>query len=399
MDYSNLTPTSKLIKKLQNFATGQITTSGEIPNIGIIDATGSCGTDIASNAAAGARAKGAIVQTIPLPFFGYLNKVNPMTAKYADSFTQTTRATTQAIIKTNLLDGIVLITDCNITAMGVLLGCLQVNCPVLVIATGHISGADILKTQLDQSKIDEVLARTTLPNLICENFFTALKVLGLSPGIKQGGLQLELAYKAGGQIVSHAKDFNTPKRVLTKENLKILVDKKILFPVAQLFTANDIKITPDMFDGIIVRGSAVEQGGFVLPMESTSVNISGRAWVYGSLEDADLALSGGAINEGIVVLQNCAGVCVDTISYVVQAMGLDQKIAVVTDGIASPSQVLTVQMCRPATHENEAFANIQTGDIIEIDLGRGRINTSISSKDMSHRAKRNTVKPKAIYFN
>jgi len=431
MNYNTLTPTEKNIKKAQNFATGHFTTSGEVYNIAIIN-SGTTADCLLSNVVAGIKQGGAIPLVFNLPGFGFLNKINPAVAKYAQSTSMVIAANTEAIIKTNIIDGVVVISDCDITTAGVLSGCLKCNCPVLVVPNGVNPSFDVdfLKLNgravVNATEIDGQLEKASLLEGIQENstthtFFKAIEGFGLalktaSANIYLSGKQIALAQKTGKKIVEYAKDLNGPRRLLTKDALMV-VAKKIFsdggaegfcgfMPIISLLIQNGNKIPHDFFIDIakklpnfpliLLRGSACEDGGYAIAKDN--LNFSGKAWVYHTLEDADKAISSGAINEGVIVLQNCVGQNVSCILYAIEGMEKQSQIAVVTDGLVEPSSVLAIVNCRPASNENGDFANIQTGDIIELDLAKGRFNTSISAKDMKARAKRNSVKEQPKYF-
>jgi len=149
---------------------------------------------------------------------------------------------------------------------------------------------------------------------------------------------------------------------------------------------------------VLCRGTACEDGGYVQFTKDTPTNFKGKAWVYRTLEEADTAIATGAVREGVIVLQDCFGASVTSIIATIEGMGCESTLAVVTDGYAEPSNILVVQKCRPATCDNEAFANIQTDDMLEIDLVRGRFNTSILAKDMKTRSKKHSATKVATFF-
>ena len=86
MNFSTLSGSAKLHKKLEICVTGQCTASGEVPNIVIM-----CAVERFTNQqlieciATGIRTKTGLVTVADVPKFGYTNKINPMTAKYATS--------------------------------------------------------------------------------------------------------------------------------------------------------------------------------------------------------------------------------------------------------------------------------------------------------------------------
>ena len=123
-----------------------------------------------------------------------------------------------------------------------------------------------------------------------------------------------------------------------------------------------------------------------------------QAWVYHTITDAMLALTSNAIDNGIIVLQNCVNCDVSLVAKTIITMQKASDIALITDGHCAATNVLTVANITPNGFDNQDFANIQTGDILEIDVTKGRLSTNISSKDMKVRAKRNITKKQEIYF-
>ena len=149
---------------------------------------------------------------------------------------------------------------------------------------------------------------------------------------------------------------------------------------------------------VLVKGTACEDGGYARIIDGVPVTFNGKAWVYQNILDADEALCKGNIPSGSVIVVHAKDQNVGALVYTIIGMGLQNQMAIVTDGICHTDSVLVVTACRPTALDNEAFANIQTGDVIDIDLAKGKLNTSILAKDMKVRAKRNSPKKDTIYF-
>jgi len=150
---------------------------------------------------------------------------------------------------------------------------------------------------------------------------------------------------------------------------------------------------------VLVKGSACEDGGYAQPTGSTPASISGKAWVYATLEDADKALVAGNIpDESVIVVHNCVDTCVSALAYTIEGMGKQSKIAVITDGVCDKTSALVVTRCMPSSLENGTFANLQNGDVVDIDIGRGRLNTSVHAKEIKARSKKNSVRKNFGYF-
>ena len=443
-------------------------TSSDVPNIVIVNA---CETieskKLVEHTAAGARAQGAAVFTYNVPKFGWATKINPMTAKFADSFWHFSATAMQAVIQTNMADGVVIVADCDVTVGGLLMGAVKSNCPVTVLPLGVAARQDTLK--IAGSITNGKLTSTQGENLLKDapplygqtdefnsvsSFFILLEAMGLcaegaSLNKKDSGAQLLAAGVTGEKIVTMAKNIASPRKLLTKTAFqdavtlaaKLGVSVGALGYLRRLVIENDVKIPHELISEVcaktalavstenqkctfirdagglkafsnganeavaktsrivLAKGGACGDGGYIQFNEHTPATFNGKAWVYQTLEEADNALLGGNIPAGsVVVVQNCAGVNVTALSQAILGMGRAKEIAIATDGFCDDVGVLSVTQCCPASHENEEFANIQNGDVLEIDIARGRFNTSISAKDMKTRAKKNTTRKQAVYF-
>ena len=502
MNFNTLSGSAKLHKKLEVYATGQITASGEVPNIAIL-----CAVDRFENQklvdciATGVKNQGGIVTAVNVPAFGYFNKINPMTAKFASSFIRTSASSAEAIIKCGLYDGIVIVADCDVTTAGLLQGAAKANCPALVMSIGICFGAakaiDNYKIQgkitsgqvhaeEGETLIEDAKTFRGSPHTFNSNstFFILMEAMGFS--VPSAGISridspplLRNAIATGEQICESAKSILAPKKFLTHENLynaiaiclsiggdinaiallenlvrmyepktphttisevcgkvslllapedqntgyiqqiggiwgilkqlsgipKLIDDDAFVYTGDKLknfladIEATQLEEISKSTKTLLVKGTACENGGYVQTMLETPASISGKAWVYESLEEADKALVAGSIpDNSVIVVHNCVDTCVSTLAYTIEGMEKQSCIAIVTDGLCDKSSVLSVTRCTPNTFANEAFANIQTGDQLDIDLGRGRINTSISAKDLKHRAKKNSTKKQVVYF-
>ncbi|MCL2569643.1 MAG: dihydroxy-acid dehydratase [Firmicutes bacterium] len=430
MNYNTLSPNAKTIKKVQSFATGQMVTDSEVLNIAVI-ATGDIHytQKAVENVVSGIMSKGGVPIVVNIPDFGFLNKVNPYTAKFAREHRKMSMTNGIGIIKTNLVDCVVIVSDCDITTIGLLESCVKCNCPVIVVPMGINKSfcVDVLRSNGKQlARIDDEtkLESTALPRGLSPqfgtttSFFLALEKLGFilpESTILQTntGSWVNMAYRAGIESIERAENVTTPKKILAVKNKftdaisECLEMGASINGLVSLLNLVDTKNSHSLFADlsktkgqvILCRGSACDDGGYVQPVESGKVAFSGKAWVYQTLEDADKAISSGAIDEGVIVLQNCVDTNVSGIIYTIEGMNKAGKIAVATDGVAEPSPVLTITLCKPTSLQNEDFANIQTADVLEIDLAKGRFNTSISAKDMKVRAKRNSNKEAQAYFS
>ena len=440
MNFNTLSPTSKMLKKLQSYSTGQPVTSGDVPNIAIINAADVIESKkLVENIVVGIKSSEGTAFVHNVPFFGYANKINPMTAKFAISFRESARTNALAIIKTSMADGVVIVTDCDVTATGLLEGCLAANCPVVVLPLGvtgmqnfgldgecsgkpvvQVAGA-ITSGKLTVTKGDEILSREYMPKNQ-SSLFCLIEKLGFtlpeaSTNKRGSGIQLTTALETGKAAVKRANELRTLRKALTKVTWQEIVDHSLtskydiggLYLLSKIFAANDVKITPEFLDerakkigGVnIVRltGTAVGGGTYVQYIDEKPAQFSGKAWVYQNLEEADRALLGGKIPSGsVVVLHDCMGADVSGFAFGILGMGREKEIAIATDGICDTTKVLTVMLSHPNSYENEEFANIQNGDVLEIDVVKGRFNTNVMAKEQKIRQKKNTVKKVQAHF-
>lgn len=431
MNFNTLNPTSRVLKKLQNYASGQ--TAKDAPSIAIINASDSEESKkLTNNVIAGIISAGGVVYTHNVPYFGYANRISPMTAKFAPAFRDFAKNSATAIIKTNMVEGVVIVSDCAVTTAGLLEGCLIANCPAMVLPIGRCNIANVEAThrpvtQIAGSVVGGVITSAQLEELIVteympkfqSDFFSLLEKLGFvvpnaSYNKRGSGAQLLCAIETGKVSVKNTAEMLMPKKIFTKKSSEDVVDycisKKLaiseLSLLFRLFDVNDVKISNDLIFERMAKlaGSGVSSN--IAKMTGTALGglayvqfngekhpqIKGKAWCYQTLEDADRALCSGSVNSGIVVLQNCVGIDVSSIANVILGMKREGEIAIATDGVCEVSDILCVQFATPTSYENEEFANIQNGDILTVDVSMGRFNSDVLAKELNGRAKRNTIK-------
>jgi dihydroxyacid dehydratase/phosphogluconate dehydratase len=430
MNFNTLTPSTKVLKKLQSFASGQPVSSKDEPCIAIIKACDFAESkDLIVNIKAGIKTSGGTAFMYSVPYFGFANKTSPMTAKYNQSFFENASSNAQAIIKTNMIDGVVIVTECDITAAGLLHGCLMANCPAIVLPLGKSAmakntqiAAQVTAGKITSAQVDDILKELDNTTSYQTAFFDMLEKLGFcvegaSKNRKKGGEQLNAALETGRLAVEITKDIKHPRKVLTKNALQTVTD----FALAEklsisglellflLFNASDVKTPTDFIaeriekvsaqNTVHVSGTAIGGDGYFQFLTQKPDTFNGKAWVYDNLEDADNALLGGNIPaQSVIVLKNCASVDISAFAFAIEAMGREKEIAIATDGVCELTDVLTVTMCSPDSYANEEFMNIQTGDKLTIDTNNGRFNSNILSKEIKNRQKRNPQKKPVKFF-
>jgi dihydroxyacid dehydratase/phosphogluconate dehydratase len=400
-----------------------------VQNIAVIDTVGN--GKFVDEIKVGVGSSGGIFSVFQLPNFDYFTKINPATAEYAESFSNTVSKMTQAIIKTNLIDCVVAVADSEVTAYGVLSACMKVNCPLLFAPVGVnnfdggiLSAAGLVCTRkIKPESADEMINRHSHAygypaSSVTAQFFKMAERLGLtSAGISAlpfgSKASLNIAREIGRTAVDRATTITTPKMQLSNKKTvteiinsaaadgiapAAIIKYKKIFESAGIKVSHDFLISPANKNIVLVRGSACYDGGYVHMGSNTPLYFSGSAWVYEDLEAADDALQSNAIDKGIIVVRNCIGQDISIIARAIIALGREKEIAIATDGECEGTGVLTVTNAEPNGFANEEFANIQTGDTIEIDIARGRFNTSVSAKEMKIRGKRNEPRQREVYF-
>lgn len=140
-------------------------------------------------------------------------------------------------------------------------------------------------------------------------------------------------------------------------------------------------------DGAVVKRSAVSQ---------KMLTFTGRAKVFDSEEDCVLAITGGKIQKGDVVVIRYEGPKggpgmreMLSPTSALCGMGLDEDVALVTDGrFSGATRGAAIGHVCPEAADGGKIALIQNGDKISIDIQNGRLNLDINAKEMAARAKK-----------
>ena len=432
MNYHTLSGNQKAIKMLQNVSAGALQTKGDTPVIAVVDSTGN--KTIVNNMVGGIRSKGGVAHVFGVPNYGYLNKINPLTSKYNQSISLQSATTMESIIKTNMVDGVVIVAECEVVASGLMMGALRANCPMLVCSVGFNPDFDTMVLKhggmtvagTTKTKLED-LCLTAKPlagypkDDVTHGFFSVLEKIGFAVENSNcpcySGAQTDAAYRTGVSVVALAKDLISPKRNLTKESYALAVETTLtnglsvdcLHYLKPLYKLCDVKTPHDLVESIgkkvgstppvvLCRGTACTNGGYVMVTDGMEQKFTGKAWVYHTIADADAALSQGTIPPNSIVVVFAPNQDIGSIVYTIHGLGMQKNIAVVTDGLCGVRGVMVVSGCTPNSYVGEDFANIQTGDALDINLATGRFNTSVPAKDMKARIKKNTPKKIQLYF-
>ena len=390
--------------------------------IGILDCTQGGNKAIIDNLACGIRQAGGLALTMQVTDFTDLQRLAPATAKYAYDYSNMVANHVAGIVRTQLLDGVVAIIDNYVMGLGILKGCTQTNCPVLLMPTGINEDYDVrllaaagkiatreIKAGDIENVGDAYHNQNGTPNLdtLTLDFYRMIEafeltVTGATTTPANTGAILNLALTASNKIMEMANDIITPKRLISKRTMNEKLSQYQtnggsiagLIMFQKIFEMVDLKLPANLYTPL---KSNFDQA-YVVSSNTAPLTMNGQAWVYSSITDAITALSSNAIDSGIVVLQACSDCDVSIVAHTIQAMNKADSIALITDGFCAATPVLTVAHITPDGYANQDFANLQNGDMIEIDVTKGRINLEVTSKDLKTRAKRNITKKRETYF-
>lgn len=424
MNLKNFDKGTRLLKQADLASHGQSlqgNTNGTV--IGILDCTENSNPAIMQNLICGIRQAGGLPLTFNLTNYNFSQRIAPATAKYASNYCNMVATNTAGIIRTQMLDGIVAIIDNCIMGLGVLVGCTNTNCPVLLMPVGTLSYYDtsvlcapgkVATREIKAGDIDQVVNKythqngtPTLDTLTMDFYRMAeafeLMLPGATTTLANSCAIIDLASQTATTILQRADDIITTKRLISKRTASEKIEQYQnnggsvagLLMFQKIFELVDLKITPNMFNSL--KTTLADQA-YVVSRNNAPLTMEGQAWVYHTIVDAMSALTSNAIDNGIIVLQTCSGCDVSIIAHTITAMQKAESIAILTDGFCSATPVLTIANISPDGYANQDFTNIQNGDVIEIDTTKGRININVNSRDMKIRAKRNILKKHEIYF-
>ncbi len=422
MNLKNFDKSTRILKQVDLATNGQSTLGNTNPTvIGILDCTQNSNPAILQNLLSGIRQAGGLPLTFDITNFSSLQRMTPATAKYASNYRDVVASNTAGIIRTQMLDGVVAIIDNCVTGLGVLIGCTNTNCPVMLMPTGIANNFDIsaltaagkiATREIKAGDVDQVannyVYQTGTPNIdtLTLDFYRMAAAFELMlPNTvtmnANSGNVLNLALETATTILQRAEDIITTKRLISKRLIKEKLEQYQtaggsvagILMFQKIFDLVDLKVAPSMFNSL---KTTLAYEAYVVSDSTAPLIMEGQAWVYTSAVDAINALSSNAIDNGIVVLQNCTDVT--AVAYTIHAMKKNDAIAIMTDGFCCATPVLTIANITPDGYANQDFANIQNGDTIEIDVTKGRININVNSRDMKLRAKRNILKKHEIYF-
>ncbi|MDP8253764.1 MAG: dihydroxy-acid dehydratase [Candidatus Kaelpia aquatica] len=169
-----------------------------------------------------------------------------------------------------------------------------------------------------------------------------------------------------------------------------IFDDDIIRPIAKAYSKEG---------GIAILKGNIAQDGAVVKQAAVSkemLKFKGKARVFNSEEAANKAILDGKIKKGSVVVIRYEGpkggpgmreMLAPTSA--VYGMGLANDVALITDGrFSGGTRGPCIGHVSPEAQEGGAIALIQEGDVIEIDIPKGKLNLLISDKELKERKKK-----------
>ena len=140
-------------------------------------------------------------------------------------------------------------------------------------------------------------------------------------------------------------------------------------------------------DGAVVKQSGVEPG---------MMKFSGRARCFNSEEESIKGISGGSVKKGdVVVIRNegpRGGPGMREMlgpTSMITGMGLTSSVALITDGrFSGGTRGPCIGHVSPEAMDGGPIGLVKDGDIIEIDIPKGRLELRVSAKELKKRKKK-----------
>jgi len=240
------------------------------------------------------------------------------------------------------------------------------------------------EVDINLEMVNEISAKT--PNL-CK----------ISPA---GSHHMQDLYEAGGvyAVMSELK-----KKDLLNLELMTVTGKMIGEDIAKISNLNTEVIRPIdnpysetgglavLWGNLAPEGAVVKQSAVVPEM----LEHEGPAIVFDSEELAVEAILGGKIKEGDVIVIRYEGPKggpgmreMLTPTSAISGMGLDSKVALITDGrFSGGSRGAAIGHVSPEAQEGGVIALVEEGDLIKIDIPNRKINLEVDAGELGRRMK------------
>ncbi|MCM8784648.1 MAG: dihydroxy-acid dehydratase [Candidatus Omnitrophica bacterium] len=213
------------------------------------------------------------------------------------------------------------------------------------------------------------------------------------------GQHLQDLDNAGG-IPAVMKELSK-KGLIEKECLTVSGEKiGEIIEKAEVYDRNVIRDIENPYmkeGGIAILKGSLAPNGAVVKQSAVKENMKrfiGKAIVFNSEEDAMKEVVKGKIKEGVIVIRyegpkGGPGMReMLSITSVISGKGLEEKIALITDGrFSGGTRGPCVGHISPEAAEGGPIAYVKDGDIIEIDIPSRRIEVRIDEEEMRRRKK------------
>lgn len=156
---------------------------------------------------------------------------------------------------------------------------------------------------------------------------------------------------------------------------------------------------------VILKGSLAPEGAVVKQsaVSEKVMKFSGPAIVFNSEEMAMDAVVKGKVKEGVVIVRyegprGGPGMReMLSITSVISGKGLDEKVALITDGrFSGGSRGLCIGHVSPEASSGGPIGLVENGDIIEIDIKNRRLDLKVSKRELEKRKKKMKIQEKSL---
>jgi dihydroxy-acid dehydratase len=165
------------------------------------------------------------------------------------------------------------------------------------------------------------------------------------------------------------------------------VDRDVIHSVTNAYSATGGIAM--LFGNLAPEGGVVKRSGVVPEM----MVHQGPAMVFDSEEDATIAIMGGSIEPGAVVVIRYEGPKggpgmreMLTPTALLSGMGMDKEVALITDGrFSGATHGVAIGHVSPEAASRGPIAVLKNGDIIKIDIPNCKLEVELSDKEISER--------------
>ncbi len=248
--------------------------------------------------------------------------------------------------------------------------------------------ANEMGIKIDLELFDEISRKT--PN-ICK----------LSPASSQHIQDLD---RAGG-IPAVMKELS--KNGLIEKNCLTVSGKTIgeIIEKANVWDRNIIRDINNPYlkeGGIAILKGTLAPDGAVIKQSAVKENLlkfKGKAIVFDSEEEAMKSLVEGKIKEGVIIIRyegpkGGPGMReMLSMTAVIAGKGLDEKIALITDGrFSGGTRGLCIGHVSPEAEEDGPIGYVEDGDIIEIDVPKRKLDIMVNPEELKNRKRKKKEK-------